>query len=63
MMFWVPQAGDIGLGVSFLSYDGSLRVGVMSDAVRLPEPQRLVERLVGEFERPRPLARLMSTQD
>lgn len=63
MMFWVPQAGDIGLGVSFLSYDGSLRVGVMSDAARLPEPQRLVERLVDEFERLRPLARLMSTQD
>ncbi|TXH57681.1 MAG: Asp-tRNA(Asn)/Glu-tRNA(Gln) amidotransferase subunit GatB [Burkholderiaceae bacterium] len=63
MMFWVPQAGDIGFGVSFLSYDGSLRVGVMSDATRLADPQPLVERLVSEFERLQPLARMMSTQD
>ena len=32
IMFWVPQAAGLGLGVSLLSYAGSVTVGVISDA-------------------------------
>jgi len=32
LMFWVPQSGRLGLGVSILSYAGSVRIGVASDA-------------------------------
>lgn len=59
MMFWVPQAGDIGLGVSILSYDGAFRVGVMSDANLLPQPQAVIEGVVAEFERLAPVARAL----
>lgn len=30
--FWVPQAADVGLGVSLLSYAGKVSVGVSADA-------------------------------
>ena len=32
LMFWVPQSGRLGLGISILSYGGSLRIGVASDS-------------------------------
>jgi diacylglycerol O-acyltransferase len=32
LMFWVPQSGRLGLGVSILSYGGNLRIGVAADA-------------------------------
>lgn len=37
-MFWVPQAGDIGLGVSIVSYAGRVRFGVVADEAVLAEP-------------------------
>lgn len=35
LMFWVPQSGRLGLGISVMSYAGSVRFGVATDA-RLP---------------------------
>jgi 3-deoxy-D-arabino-heptulosonate 7-phosphate (DAHP) synthase class II len=55
MMFWVPHPGeDIGLGVSVYSYRGRLSMGVIGDAVRVPDPQRiarLFEHEVAALER------------
>jgi hypothetical protein len=51
LMFWVPQAGDIGLGVSILSYDGSVRFGVVSDRGLCPDPERISARFADEFEK------------
>jgi diacylglycerol O-acyltransferase len=51
MMFWVPQSGDIGLGVSILSYNGEVRFGVVADRGLCPEPHRVIERFVPEFEK------------
>lgn len=42
MMFWVPQSGKLGLGVSILSYAGQVRIGVASDAGLVPDPQAIV---------------------
>jgi WS/DGAT/MGAT family acyltransferase len=49
MMFWVPQSGGIGLGVSILSYDHEICIGVTSDAGLVPDPHRLVEAMKGEL--------------
>jgi len=38
IVFWVPQSNGIGLGISILSYDGGVRVGVAADKGLLPEP-------------------------
>jgi hypothetical protein len=41
-MFWVPSAGHLGLGVSLLSYAGSVWVGVQSDAGLVPDPELIL---------------------
>jgi hypothetical protein len=43
LMFWVPQSGRLGLGVSILSYRGAVRVGVAADARLVPEPGALID--------------------
>ena len=50
LMFWVPQAGDIGLGISIISMDGTVRVGVGADAAYAPDPRALAEAFEAEFE-------------
>lgn len=50
MMFWVPQAGDIGLGISILSLDGTVRVGIAADAAYVEDPAVLADAFVEEFE-------------
>lgn len=49
VMFWVPQSGDIGLGVSILSYGGSVQFGVMGDTVLCPSPQAIIDQFEPEF--------------
>lgn len=48
-MFWVPQSGDIGLGVSILSYGGGVQFGVITDTALCPEPQRIIDAFTPEF--------------
>jgi WS/DGAT/MGAT family acyltransferase len=51
VMFWVPQSGDIGLGVSILSYGGGVQFGLITDAVMCPDPQAVIDRFAPEFEK------------
>ena len=51
MMFWVPQSGDIGMGVSILSYNGGVQFGLITDAGRVPDPERVIAGFRPEFER------------
>lgn len=50
-MFWVPQAGDIAVGVSILSYAGQVQFGLMTDAGLVRDPQRIVTRIAAEIAR------------
>ena len=49
-VFWVPQAGGLGLGISILSYAGQVRIGIASDADRVAAPEHLAEAFVRELE-------------
>jgi len=49
-IFWVPQSGGIGIGVSILSYDGKIDFGIVTDAKRVPDPSVIVQRFRNEFE-------------
>jgi hypothetical protein len=51
MMFWVPQSGDIGMGVSILSYAGGVQFGLVTDARMCPDPEAIIERFAPEFEK------------
>jgi diacylglycerol O-acyltransferase len=50
VMFWVPQSGRLGMGVSILSYNQTVRVGIATDKKLVPEPSRLVEGFHAELE-------------
>jgi len=48
---WVPTSGDQPLGVCLFSYDGTVNVGVATDARMIPDPLHLVELIEGHLER------------
>jgi WS/DGAT/MGAT family acyltransferase len=50
-MFWVPASGDIGVGVSVLSYGGGVQFGLITDKKLCPDPQAIIDRFEPEFER------------
>jgi WS/DGAT/MGAT family acyltransferase len=49
-MFWVPASGDIGMGVSILSYGGGVQFGLITDQRLCPDPQAIIDRFAPEFE-------------
>ncbi len=48
-LFWVPQNGSVGLGVSILSYGGGVQFGVISDTNLCPDPQNIIDGFEPEF--------------
>jgi len=62
MMFWVPQTGSIGVGISILSYNGRVHFGLIGDAKLIPDPDAVIRRFAPEFEKLLYLA-LMSNWD
>jgi diacylglycerol O-acyltransferase / wax synthase len=50
-MFWVPQSGHIGIGVSMLSYGGGVQFGLIADERLCPQPQQVIEHFEPEFEK------------
>jgi len=50
LMFWVPQSGRLGLGVSILSYAGQVRLGVATDEGLIPDPDAIIGAFQAEFE-------------
>ncbi len=50
IMFWVPQSGRLGLGISILSYNDQVMVGVASDSSLVPDPEAIVAAFHLELE-------------
>ena len=50
-LFWVPQSGTVGMGVSILSYGGGVQFGVITDAKLCPDPQAIVDEFAPQFAR------------
>jgi diacylglycerol O-acyltransferase / wax synthase len=50
-LFWVPQSGNIGMGVSILSYNDEVQFGLITDSGLCPDPERVIERFQPEFEK------------
>ncbi len=42
-MFWVPQTGDVGLGLSMVSYGGEVQFGVVSDKNICDQPEQIMD--------------------
>jgi len=60
---WVPAGGSIGLGVSIFSYNGTVTVGIRTDAGLIPDPEAIIDSFEREVEAlailgsPRPAAK------
>lgn len=50
LLFWVPQAGTVGIGISIFSYRGEVQIGLIADENLLPDPESVVNRFGSEFE-------------
>ncbi|MCK6684396.1 MAG: wax ester/triacylglycerol synthase family O-acyltransferase [Thermoanaerobaculia bacterium] len=48
-MFWVPQSGRMGMGISIFSYEGSVVVGFATDAGLVPDPEAIAQAFEDEF--------------
>ena len=48
---WVPQTGDVGMGVAIYSYAGQVQFGLITDAALTPDPEALVSYFPEEFEK------------
>lgn len=50
IMAWVPQSGGLGMGVSIISYNGGVMVGVTTDEKLVPDPERIIDHIAGELQ-------------
>lgn len=50
IVFWVPQSGAIGLGISVFSYDGGVQCGVVADRALVEDPEDIARRFRSQFE-------------
>jgi WS/DGAT/MGAT family acyltransferase len=50
-MFWVPASGDVGVGVSILSYGGGVQFSLVTDQKLCPNPQQIIDAFAPEFEK------------
>ncbi len=50
-IFWVPASGDLGIGISILSYGGGVQFGLITDEGLCPHPQQIIDRFAPEFEK------------
>ena len=50
-MFWVPASGEIGVGVSILSYGGGVQFGLITDEALCADPQAIVDAFEPEFDK------------
>lgn len=50
-MFWVPQSGDIGIGVSILSYNDNVQFSLITDRHFIPDPETIAPLFAAEFDK------------
>jgi len=50
MIGFVPQSGRIGVGLSFISYNNQVLVGLNVDAGLISDPEKFLELFHEEFE-------------
>ena len=50
MMFWVPQSGRLGMGVSIISYNGRVYLGVVTDEGLVPDPDEIIKGFYKEYD-------------
>ncbi len=63
LMFWVPQSGKLGMGISIISYNGKVNLGVVTDAKLVADPERIIAGFHEEFEEMMDLVRQVQADE
>ena len=50
IMFWVPQNGSIGMGISILSYNGMVEFGLIVDKNLVSDPENVIKEFPKQFD-------------
>lgn len=50
IMFWVPQSGEIGMGVSLFTFNDRAQLGLITDAAVTPHPDEIIKHFRPAFE-------------
>ncbi len=50
IVFWVPQSGSIGVGISIFSYAGQVNIGLITDRGLAPDPGTIIAAFEAEFD-------------
>lgn len=50
IMFWVPQTSPLGIGVSIISYNNKVCLGVVTDVNLVNDPDNIIDGYYKEFE-------------
>jgi len=50
-IFWVPQSGNVAVGVSIFSYGGGVQFALITDCKLCPAPQQIIDRFAPELEK------------
>jgi hypothetical protein len=50
LMFWVPQSGSVGMGVSIISYNNRVHFGLITDQKLVKDPETIISQFGKEFE-------------
>jgi len=48
---WVPQSGDIGVGLSILTYNDSVQFGLVADSALISDLDEMAELFIAEFRK------------
>ena len=62
VMAWVPQTGRIAFGVSIISYNGKVWLGIATDKGLVPDPETIIEFFCAEYEEMRSRAKLAQAE-
>ena len=49
IMFWVPRIGGLGLGISIISYDGGVSLGICTDSGLVDNPKAILDNFENEY--------------
>ncbi len=63
MMFWVPQTGSVGMGISIISYEGQVFCGLITDNKLVPDPDQVMQNFHVEFDNLLHLTMLIGPQE
>ena len=49
IMFWVPRIGGLGLGISIISYNGKISLGIATDTGLVHDPKAILDNFENEY--------------